>query len=68
MFIFVFILLISGAVAISWDYYSYTYEFYDEFYTKQQTDNNIISSSIETKSQLDGFKECLRNGGWNKCF
>ena len=81
MFIFVFVLLVGGATAISLDYYSYTYKFYDEFYTKKEIDNNInnfisqienqlnVSNSniTQTKDQFNNFKNCIWLNGLSKC-
>lgn len=45
-----------------------TEEMKQDFYTKEQVNNNIISSVTSIENQLDDFKKCLKEGGWNRCF
>lgn len=40
----------------------------EQLYTNEQTDEKIASSTAVIENQLNDFKKCLKEGGWNKCF
>lgn len=41
---------------------------FQNIYTQDQVNRIISSSSSETEDQIMELKECLKSGGWNKCF
>lgn len=73
------IVFVITSILIGFDYFKYNQDRYEKFiekteeikqnfYTKEQIDNNTTFSIVQIKNQLDDFKNCLKIGGWNKCF
>ena len=41
---------------------------YKEYSQKTEVVENLLTESRENKESLQSFKNCLKSGGWNKCF
>lgn len=74
----IFVIMVAfffSVVLISLDYFRNNEDRYEsiiekitetkkDYYTKEQVNNYIF----QNENQLESFKKCLKNGGWNSCF
>lgn len=65
------ILIAVGIYFIFTDYRIYTKKIKNDFYLKNDVDQKLTATESEIKQSQENFndfKNCLKNGGWNKCF
>lgn len=78
LFAIAILLIIIGIFAVSFDYKDYTNKIKNDFYSKNELDQKLIitgnkinlnqESINQNQESLNNFKNCLKTGGWNKCF